>query len=214
MSYAMKVLLCSIVLLPISARATDFGTQGASFKVIEEPFIQMMKKRMEKVDIEAEKEKIQTRAKRSVETPTPINSIKSAVENRIFYFDPSYTLDKDAVLPCGKILHKAGATVNPLEHMELNRRMFFIDGRNQEQVEWLKEQLKTPKTKAGSQIIEDRVILVGGSVFKIKEELGEDHSDKVYFDQAGELTTRFGIKASPAVVVQEDLRLKIEELNL
>ena len=60
MSYAMKVLLCSIVLLPISASATDFGTQGASFKVIEEPFIQMMKKRMEKVDIEAEKEKIQT----------------------------------------------------------------------------------------------------------------------------------------------------------
>jgi conjugal transfer pilus assembly protein TraW len=214
MSYAMKVLLCSIVLLPISARATDFGTQGASFKVIEEPFIQMMKRRMEQVDIEAEKEKIQTRAMRSVETPTPINSIKSAVENRIFYFDPSYTLDKDAVLPCGKILHKAGATVNPLEHMELNRRMFFIDGRNQEQVEWLKEQLKTPKTKAGNQIIEDRVILVGGSVFKIKEDLGDDHADKVYFDQAGELTNKFVIKASPAVVVQDGLMLKIEELSL
>ena len=98
--------------------------------------------------------------------------------------------------------------------MELNRRMFFIDGRNQEQVEWLKKQLNTPKSKAGSRIIEDRVILVGGSVFKIKEEIGEDHSDKVYFDQAGELTTKFGIKASPAVVVQDGLMLKIEELSL
>jgi hypothetical protein len=36
----------------------------------------------------------------------------------------------------------------------------------------------------------------------------------VYFDQAGELTTKFGIKASPAVVVQDGLMLKIEELSL
>ena len=59
--------------------------------------------------------------------------------------------------------------------------------------------------------VEDRVILIGGSVFKIKEELGELHADKVYFDQAGELSFKFGIKASPAVVVQEGLALKIEE---
>lgn len=214
MSYSMKVLLCSIILLPINASATDFGTQGASFKVIEEPFIQMMKNRMEKVDMEAEKEKIQTRAKHKVENPTPVACIQPATKDRVFYFDPSYTLDKDAVLPCGKILHKAGATVNPLEHMELNRRMFFIDGRNQEQIEWLKIQLQTPSPKTKNQIIEDRVILVGGSVFKLKEELGDSHEDKVYFDQSGELTGKFGIKASPAIITQEGLALKIEEISI
>ncbi len=93
--------------------------------------------------------------------------------------------------------------------------MFFVDGRNNEQIEWLKEQLKTPSPKVKNQIIEDRVILVGGSVFKIKEELGEEtHADKVYFDQAGELSFKFGIKASPAVVVQEGLALKIEEIEV
>ena len=170
------------------ASATDFGTQGASFKVIEEPFIQMMKNRMEKVDMEAKKEEIQKRAKYKVENPNPVKNIKPATKDRTFYFDPSYTLDKDAVLPCGKILHKAGATVNPLEHMDLNRRMFFVDGRNNDQIEWLKEQLKTPSPKVNNQIIEDRVILIGGSVFKLKEELGDSDEDKVYFDQGGELT--------------------------
>jgi len=214
MSYSMKVLLCSIILLPISANATDFGTQGASFKVIEEPFIQMMKNRMEKVDMEAKKEEIQTKARAKVENPTPVIDIQPASKDRVFYFDPSYTLDKDAVLPCGKILHKAGTTVNPLEHMDLNRRMFFVDGRNNDQIEWLKERLKTPSPKAKNQIIEDRVILVGGSVFKLKEELGDSHEDKIYFDQSGELTGKFGIKASPAIVVQEGLALKIEEISI
>ena len=63
--------------------------------------------------------------------------------------------------------------------------------------------------------VEDRVILIGGSVFKLKEELGDSDEDKVYFDQGGELTTRFGIKASPAIVVQDGgMQLKIEEVSL
>ena len=214
MSYFFKIPLLAIALLPITASATDFGTHGASFKITEEPFIQMMKNRMEKIDIESEKDKIQKRAKYKVENPDPVKDIKPATKDRIFYFDPSYTLDKDAVLPCGKILHKAGTRVNPLAHMDLNRRMFFVDGRNNDQIDWLKEQLKTPSPKVKNQIIEDRVILVGGSVFKIKEELGESHADKVYFDQAGELSFKFGIKASPAIVMQEGLSLKIQEISI
>ena len=58
------------------------------------------------------------------------------------------------------------------------------------------------------------MILVGGSVFKLKEELGETHADKVYFDQGGELTIKFGITASPAIVTQEGLLLKIAEVLL
>ena len=209
-----RLIILILIISPTVAFATDFGKQGQTFKILEEPFIQMMKNRMEKVDMEAEKEKIQTRAKHKVENPTPVQGINPATKDRIFYFDPSYTLDKDAVLPCGKILHKAGATVNPLEHIELNRRIFFIDGSNHEQVEWLKIQLQIPSPKINNQIIEDRVILVGGSVFKLKEELGETHADKVYFDQSGELTIKFGITASPAIVTQEGLLLKIAEVLL
>lgn len=60
-----------------------------------------------------------------VNNPKAVEGIKPAIKARVFHFDPTYTLDQDAVLPCGKALHKAGTRVNPLEHMELNRRMFL-----------------------------------------------------------------------------------------
>jgi hypothetical protein len=36
----------------------------------------------------------------------------------------------------------------------------------------------------------------------------------VYFDQHGELSSKFGIKASPAVVEQENLMIKITEIEV
>ena len=51
---------------------------------------------------------------------------------------------------------------------------------------------------------------VAGSPLKLKEELKQD----VYFDQSGELSKRFGIKASPALLVQEGNQLKITEVYL
>ena len=195
--------------------AADFGVIGQTFPITEESFIAMLKKRLDSVDIEKEQEKVQARAKEQIENPLPVSGITEATKDREFYFDPSYTLDKDVVLPYGKILHKAGTKVNPLEHMDLNRRLFFLDGRKPKQVVWLKEQLDT-KVLAQEQKeqVEDRIILVGGSVFKLKEILGQDHEDKVYFDQVGELTKKFGIKAVPALVEQEGLVLKIKEIKL
>lgn len=78
-------------------------------------------------------------------------------------------------------------------------------------VKWLKAQL-TSSLPTEDKTIEDKIILIGGSPFKLKEELGEKHENKVYFDQHGELVGKFVIKASPAVVVQDGLQLKIEEV--
>ena len=193
--------------------ANDLGKLGSTFKIEEEAFTLMMKRKLAEIDMEAEREKMQKIAIDKVENPTPVIGITGAGENRTFYFDPTYTLDEDAVLPCGKILHKAGTTVNPLEHMDLNRRLFFVDSREASQGEWLQEQLNNPLHEQ-KEPVEDRIILVGGSVFKLKEVLGQKHEDKVYFDQNGELTTRFGIKHSPAIAAQEELKIRIDEINL
>ena len=65
-----------------------------------------------------------------VGNPVPVVRVKPAVQNQSFYFDPTYTPDKDALLPCGKVSHKTGTKVNPLEYMQLNRQwFFFIDSR-------------------------------------------------------------------------------------
>jgi len=45
-------------------------------------------------------------------------------------------------------------------------------------------------------------------------ELQDKLGFEVYFDQAGELTTRFGIKGSPALAEQDGKSLKIVEVAL
>lgn len=207
--------------------AKDFGTKGHAYQIIEQPFLRMIDERLQKVDIRKEQEKMTAVVKDRVQNPRAVEGLSTALKGRVFYFDPTYTLEEDAVLPCGKILHKAGTKVNPLEHTDLNRRLFFIDSGDKSQVKWLKKQLAAGNKEVSysAQIdqnereesveaIEDRIILVGGSPFKLKAELGKEYENKIYFDQNGELTTRFGIKAVPATAVQEGLRLKIEEVNL
>ena len=205
--------LMSVIIMSFGANAKDFGTRGHTYPIIEQPFLQMIDERLQKVDIKKEQEKMTAIVEDRVANPVAVADILPAKVARVFYFDPTYMLAEDAVLPCGKILHKAGTRVNPLEHMDLNRRLFFIDGSQQVQVKWLTAQLASPLPER-MEPVEDRIILVGGSVFKLKAELGNRHEDKVYFDQHGELTTKFGIKASPAVAQQDGLMLKIEEIKL
>lgn len=204
-------MVLTIAILPVYAK--DFGTQGHSYQITEQEFLQMIAERLNKIDMKKEQEKMQRVVRDRVKNPRAIEAVKPATAGRSFYFDPTYTLDQDVVLPCGKVLYKAGTKVNPLAHMDLNRRMLFIDGREAGQIKWLKEQLDNP-LREQKEPVEDRVILVGGSVFKLKELVGDEHKNKVYFDQNGELTTRFGITGSPAVVVQDGLRLRIDEIKL
>lgn len=185
--------------------ANDFGVQGHTYKVSEQAFLEMIVERLQKVDIEKEQQKMQQIAKERVENPLPVESVVPAMDSRVFYYDPTYTLDEDAVLPCDTILHKKGTRVNPLEHMELGRRLLFVDGRIHAQIKWLKAQLQAPKSDC-----QDKIILIGGSPLKLQKTLNMP----VYFDQGGTLITTFGIHHSPAILEQEDLRIKIEEFVL
>jgi conjugal transfer pilus assembly protein TraW len=195
--------------------AVDFGKRGTSFAIKEEGFLAMIKRKLEKIDIEEENKKMQAIAKERVNNPTPVEGITAATKNREFYWDPTYELKEDAILPCGKILHPAGARVNPLDHMDFERVLLFVDARKPDQLRWLEQELTNyakedgeDSTKEKSNKFEARVILVGGSVFNAQEELGRT----VYFDQSGELSTKFGIKAVPARVEQKGKLLKITEL--
>jgi conjugal transfer pilus assembly protein TraW len=197
------------------AEAKDFGTNGNIHKIEEQPFLQMIDERLQKVDMEKERQKMEKLAKDRIHNPLAIDSVKPAGKNKVFYYDPTYRLDEDAVLPCGKILHKAGTKVNPLEHMNLERRLFFVDARKNDQIKWLKRKLKELGNEQNrgvkiNDVTENKIILVGGSPLKLEEEMRLN----IYYDQNGELTRKFGIEHSPAIVEQEGLRLRIEEFGL
>ena len=203
------IILSTAILATWSANAKDFGTKGHTHQIIEQPFLQMLHKRLQGVDMKKEKQKMEQIAKERIHNPPAVENVKPAVRNHTFYYDPTYVLDEDAVLPCGKVLHKAGTTVNPLAHMDLNRRLFFVDSREKDQVKWLKAELNNPLSEQ-KEPVEDRIILVGGSPPELEKELGLS----VYFDQQGSLTNKFGIKHSPALAVQEGLKIRINEINI
>jgi len=98
--------------------------------------------------------------------------------------------------------------------MDFNRELIFIDGRDKEQIDWLKSYLvdnkKRKENKSEAVLIETRVILTGGKILELQKELEET----LYFDQAGELTSKFGIKQVPALVVQEEKKLKLREIKI
>ncbi len=204
MTRACLVLISSLLLFANIATAKEFGKQGSSYAISEQPFIEMIEERLNAVDIDQERIKMQQKAQDSVDNPKPVKNIQHATEHRSYLFDPTYTLQKDIILPCGKLLHKAGTKVNPLDHIEFDRRLIFIDGDDGEHISWLSNLLK----KTSDTQLENRVILVKGSPLQLKEELGLD----IYFDQAGVLTKQFRIRAVPAIVAQEGKQLRIEEL--
>ena len=169
----------------------------------------MFQKKLGALDLKKEEQRMRKAAEERVKNPAPVSGIVPAKETREFWHDPTYILTEDAVLPCGRVLYRAGTAVNPLDYMDLDRRLFFVDGREEKQVEWLKSRL-LPDSSSGENKIEDRIILVGGSPVELQDKLGFE----VYFDQAGELTTRFGIKGSPALAEQDGKKLKIVEVAL
>jgi len=187
--------------------AKDFGNRGANYPVAEESILLSLQKKFAELDLKKEGERMRSIAEERVRNPVPVSGIMPVKETREFWHDPTYILTEDAVLPCGRVLYKAGTAVNPLDYMDLDRRLFFIDRREEKQVEWLRGQL-LPESSSFDKKIEDRIILVGGRPPEVQDKLGFE----VYFDQGGELTTRFGIRGSPAVAEQAGKNLKIVEV--
>lgn len=215
-----------ILVLSNSVLGIDLGKRGATYEVVEEGFVSMIKSRLLTLDLQQHQEEMLRTARRQVLEPAPVVGIRDTSEPREFWYDPSFTLTEDIKLPDGKILHKAGTKVNPLDHMVFDRKLIFIDGRSQQQVEWLKARLEKVEQKRkaenNTQVIvtqerqeernnlEMRIILVGGKILELQEDIGRT----LYFDQAGELTNKFGIEQVPAIVVQDGKSLKISEIKI
>ena len=224
MKKARYILVLLLLVTSSIAMSKDFGIKGHVYEIEEQPFLQMIDERLKKVDMEKERKKMQALARGRVENPRAVEGISQADEDRSFYWDPTYIVEKDIILPCGKLLHQAGTKVNPLDHMDFDRRLFVIDARNESEVDWLKEKLKENMAEVAGNVkannknkkkLEDRVILVGGRPFDLADELKEEGIDmSIYFDQLGEITNRFGIKYTPALAYQERRKIRIDQFNL
>lgn len=211
------------------AIAKDFGKQGATFEIKEEGFVSMMQRKLQSLNLAEHQQKMQDLARKKIEEPAAIVGISKATKTISYSFDPSYVLDQDVVLPCGKLLYARGTRVNPLDYMSWDGKLVFIDGRDASQIAWVKDNyLEEILSNSGAALEENlresnkdhaknasnsdgtKIVLTGGRPLELEREI----ASPIYFDQAGELTTKFNISYVPAIVEQEGKYLKVTEINI
>ena len=189
--------------LPASLQARDYGQRGAVFPVIERDLLEQIHTRLAQMEKSGETAKLNQELKRRtiarVNRPDPVAGLIRAHESRSWPFDPTITLAADIREAKGELIHAAGTRVNPLDSVALRVPLLFLDGDDPAQIAWALRQ--DPNAK---------LILVKGAPL----ELMKARQRRFYFDQGGNLTEKFGIRAVPARVRQNGRVLEVRELAL
>jgi conjugal transfer pilus assembly protein TraW len=199
--------LATLVLLGTTpARALDLGTLGPTYGIAEPHLLADIEKRLREKARSGELLRLMDEARArgidAVRQPAPVEGLRATETARSFYVDPSFTLDRNVTDAGGRLLFAAGTRKNPLDVVSLSTRLLFFDARDQRQVAQARGLL------AGE--VRIKPILTGGSYL----DLMKAWRRPVYYDQQGVLTRRLGIRQVPALVSQEGLRLRIDELVL
>ena len=198
-------LVLGLMLGAAGARAMDLGVIGPTYEISEPHLLQMIEQRLREKERSGELGRLEAEArKRSIATvknPPPVTGLRATDAVRTFYFDPSFTLDRNLLGPQGELLFAAGTRKNPLEVVSLSRHLLFFDARDPRQVGRARQLIALYQGRV-------KPILVGGSYL----DLMQSWHLPVYYDQQGLLTRRLGITQVPALVSQDGLRLRIDEL--
>lgn len=195
------------LMLPGICFAIDLGSIGPVYPIQEPHLLDFIAKRLQEKEGSGELKKLEEQARArgidAVRHPAPVAGIKPTETARTFYYDPTFSLDRNVLDDKGNLLFAAGTRKNPLEIVALSKHLLFFDGRDKRQVMRARELISFYSGRV-------KPILVGGSYLDLMKSWGT----RVYYDQQGVLTRRFGIKQVPAIVSQEGMRLRIDELVL
>lgn len=184
--------------------AKDLGTFGELFPITENNLIDVIKNQLAEMEkngnLELFNREMQQKARDRLNRPKTVltNKVEKTTEK---LFDPSVTLNRDLKDDKGQIFAKKGTRVNPLNWVNFEMKLYFLDADDDLQVKWLsKQNLKS----------QDKIILTNGSPFELEKILKK----RVFYDQNGELIERLKIKSVPVVVERDGYLLKITEVSV
>lgn len=203
--YPARVLGAIVVLaaLPSPATARDYGRQGEVWPVAETDLLAQIHRKLVQLERTGETARLNAELKRRtiarVNRPTPVAGLTRAEAPRKWIFDPTITVSEDEVDDKGRLVLAAGTRVNPLDTVPLRHPLVFLDGDDPEQLAWAMARYKPAAAK---------IILVNGAPL----ELMKARQRRFYFDQSGKLVARFGIRAVPAVIEQQERVLTVSEV--
>ncbi|WP_421883715.1 type-F conjugative transfer system protein TraW [Methylibium sp.] len=201
------VLAIALVLGSTGVWSADLGTIGPTYGIREPHLLNFIEQRLRDKERSGEMQQLiaqaQARGIDAVKRPQPVAGLQPTATARTFYFDPSFTLDRNVTDASGQLLFAAGTRKNPLDVVSLSKHLLFFDARDRRQVARAQELMARYAGKV-------KPILTGGSYL----DLMKVWRIPVYYDQQGTLTRRFGIRQVPALVSQEGARLRIDEVVL
>lgn len=190
-----------LILVMGKSMGTDLGTHGVTFPIQEPDMLTQLEMRLKSLEASGELAKLQKKfvetVSATIQTPKAVEGLQKTKAFRRFTWDPTIVLPFDLKDAQGTVFYQAGHRLNPLHHRTYEKVLFFLDGRDIEQLAWAKEQ---PLSKG-------LVILVAGSPTDVSQALGV----RCFFDQKGLLTEKLGIQQVPARVESEGEMLRIEE---
>lgn len=179
------------------------GCYGATFPVVEENMIDMLKNKLKKLQQSGGLEDLQEQWKKRImahiKTPKDVADITHARLKKSWRVDPTLVIEDDIKTPKGEVLAQKGDRINPLHFVRPLKGFLFIDGLDEKQILFSKDHLK------GFDIV-----LVKGSPLDVQEKTGST----IFFDQGGFLTTHYGIKHVPAFLKIEKDDILIEEVPI
>ncbi len=190
---------------PLAPRAEDLGAIGPVYAIGEPSLLDAILARLRAAEASGELARLQreagARVGREIEQPAPLSGLIRTTRPRSFHYDPSIIVPTAITDARGTAIFAPGTRVNPLDTVSLTARLLFIDGRDPDQV-------ARAESILGQQPGRLKLILTGGSYLDLMRRLHRP----VYFDQAGKLTAKLGIRQVPALVSQDGKRLRIDEL--
>jgi conjugal transfer pilus assembly protein TraW len=198
------VLALIIMFMALDIQAKNFGVEGTTYPIKEQNLLEYILQRLTKMQENGEIDKINEEFKRkateSIMRPKSVLGLSNAIEDREFLYDPSITLSEAILTHDKQTIHPAGTRINPLDTVRFHYTYLFIDGDNPDQVTWA---LSHPARSK-------KIILTSGAIIDLMRE----HQQRLYFDQEGKLTSKFGIRYLPAQVSQFGKHLMVKEVAL
>ncbi len=190
-----------------TASAKDLGVRGTTWPVAEPDLLEEIEARLIGMQRSGElarlEEEARERARRTLEEPGPVPGIAPARELRSRLFDPSIAVARDIRTPDGVLIAAAGTRVNPLERLPLTRDLIFVDGRRSAEIAWALARERETGRPA-------KIVLLAGRPL----DLMRRHRRPFFFDTGGRLAARFGIAATPSLVEQVGVRLRLTEIPI
>jgi conjugal transfer pilus assembly protein TraW len=193
-----RLVLASLLLFALPVKAADLGVDGEIWPITEPDLLLAIQGELGRAEADGRlarfNEEIAGQSKRALLGP-PSLGLSRASRDKSWLYDPAIIVQRDIRTHQGVLIAARGTRVNPLETIAMRTPLLFIDGQDPDQLAW-------------GLGLDGKIILTGGS----PKHLMDAHARQMFFDQRGVLTNRFGITALPARVLQDGLKLRVEEI--